>query len=764
MSMSTGLDSGISLTRRTLLKGAGALAGLALYLRMSPSLGAEEVRKYGADAMPGGTVDNPLVFVNIDPAGLVTITIHRPEMGQGIRTSLAMVIADELGAKWEHVRVTQAPGDEARYGNQNTDGSRSMRHFFAPMRRVGAAARMMLEAAAAAHWGVPVAEVAAGEHEVVHSNTGRRLSYGELATAAMKQPVPERARLRLKDPSEFRYIGKSNVPLIDGPDMVSGRAQYSIDVRMDGMVYAVIARPPVLGATLAKYDDSAALKVPGVLRVVALEGKPLPPRYNALGGVAVIASNTWAAMKGREALVLEWNDGDNASYDSASYRKILEAQARKPGKVVRNDGDALAVLAKSKKRIEAEYYMPHIAHATMEPPCATARFADGRCEVWAGVQSPQEARDIIAENLGIDNSRVSVNVPLLGGGFGRRSKCDFAVEAALLAKIMEGRPVKVVWTREDDLRHDYYHTVSLQHLEAALDEQGKPIAWLHRSAAPTIVSTFVANATNQSPFEVGMGAVNVPFQIPNLRVETAEVPAHTRIGWFRSVSNIPHGVATQCFVDELAAAAGRDPKDYLLELIGPPRRIDPRALSDGWNYDEAPDVYVVDTGRLRHVIELAAREARWGRELPRGRGQGIAAMYSFLTYVAAVVEVSVENGVLTIPRIDVALDCGVLVNPDRIRAQVEGSCVMAVSLATLGEITFERGRAVQGNFHEYQISRIHEAPREIYVHLVPSRFDVPLGGVGEPAVPPIAPALLNAIYAATGKRIRQLPLRDQLAT
>ena len=754
-----------NVSRRNFLQGASALGGLVLAVGFPASVSAADPPKYGADGMPHGWIDSPLVFVAIGEDGIVSIVCHRSEMGQGVRTGMPMIVADELEADWARVRVVQATGDEARYGNQDTDGSRSTRHFVTPMRRCGAAGRQMLEAAAAARWQVPVGEVQAKNGEVVHTSTGRRLGYGALAKAAASMPLPAPDTIRLKDPSQFRYIGTGKLKLVDAQDIATGKAQYGMDTRLPGMLYAVVARPQVFGGKVTSFDAAAALQVPGVVRVVQIDATPGPPHFNPLGGIAVIARNTWAAMQGRNALKIVWDDGPNASYDSVAYRATLEEAARKPGKVVRNDGDFDTAAAAAAKRITAEYYLPHLAHASMEPPAASARITQGKCEVWGCFQSPQAARDMVAKRLGMPVENVTVYVTLLGGGFGRKSKPDYGIEAAVLSKAMDGKPVKVVWTRDDDLHNDYFHTVSVEHLEAGVDAKGLPVAWLHRSVAPTIVSTFDSGAKQEANWELGMGVINVPFAIPNIRIENPEAIAHTRIGWFRSVSNIPHAFAVQSFVAELAAAAGRDPKDFLLEVIGPARVVAPQMLADTWNHGESPERYPVDTGRLRAVAELAAKEAGWGRSLPKGSGLGIAAHYSFVSYVAAVVEVAVDaKGEVTIPRVDIAIDCGATVNPDRVRAQMQGACVMGVSAATSGAITFKAGRAQQDNFHQYEVTRMPAAPREIRVHIVGGDYSKPLGGVGEPGVPPVPPALCNAIFAATGKRIRQLPIGDQLKT
>jgi len=754
-----------NVSRRRFLQGMVATGGLVIAAEFLPARAFAYAT--GAGEMPHGVVSDPHVFISIDPNGIVTIFAHRSEMGTGSRTSLPMVVADELEADWSRVRIAQAPGNEEKYGNQDTDGSRSMRHFIQPMRQCGAACRQMLESAAAKRWGVDVGEVEAKNHEVVHKASGKKLGYGELAADASALPTPAADKIRLKDAASFRYIGKGNTPITDLFDITTGRAMYGIDAKMPGMKYAVIARPPVFGGKLASHDASAAMKVPGVEKVVVIEGTPAPAKFQPLGGVAVVASNTWAALQGREALKLTWDDGPNASYDSAAYKKQLEETTRRPGKVIRSDGDAEKALASAAKTVTAEYYIPHLAHASMEPPSATVRVADGKCEAWACVQSPGGTREELAKKLGLKPEDVTVHVTLLGGGFGRKSKCDFVLEAAVLSKEMGGAPVKVIWTREDDIQNGYYHAVSAERIEAGLDKNNKVVAWRHRSAAPTILSIFAPDQKHEAPFEIGMGLVDNPFDIPNFRVENGEAEAHTRIGWFRSVYNIPHAFAVQSFVAELAKSTERDPKEVLLELLGPPRIVDPRKsqdVADFWNYGDPFETYPIDTGRLRRVVELVTEKAEWGKKLPARHGRGLAVHRSFLSYIATVIEVSVdEKGRLTVPRVDTAIDCGFAANPERIRSQIEGAAVMGMSLALYGEITFKNGRVEQSNFDTYKVIRIEESPPVTHTHIVANGIDVPSSGVGEPGLPPFAPALCNAIFDATGKRIRRLPIGDQLS-
>lgn len=760
-----------NVSRRHFLKGLAAGGALVVAARWSPLLADETL--YGAEAMPNGWVDDPNVFIRIDEDGMVTVVNHRAEMGQGIRTSLAMVAADELGAEWEHVRVEQAPGEEETYGNQNTDGSRSMRHWFAPMRRAAAAARTMLEQAAAQQWEVPVEECQVGIHVVMHTPSGRELGFGELAAVASQLPVPERDTLRLKSRDEWRYIGQEEGSrarpfAVDGEDIVSGQAVYGADVRLDEMVYAVIARPPVYGAQLRHVDDTAARALPGVIRIIEIPTAGQPAGFEPLGGVAVIAENTWAAIQGRNALEIEWDveaAGDNARYDSTLYREQLEEVARSPGQLIRERGDVEVAFNDADARLEATYYMPHMAQAPIEPPVALARLVDGRAEVWAPIQHPQAAREGVAGQLGLPVENVTVHATLLGGGFGRKSKPDFILEATYLSQALEGRPVRVQWTREDDLHHAYFHAVSVDHLEAGLDRDGKALGWLHRTLSPSIASLFAPDPMHKQDFELGMGFNTMPFNIEAIRLENPEASAHVRIGWFRSVYNLPHAFAIQSFAAELAAAAGRDHRDYLLELLGPDRHIDPRNINESWNYGEDPEQYPVDIGRMRAVIETATEAAGWGRELAEGRGLGLAVHHSFVAYAAVVFDVEVNSdGELTIHSADIAFDCGLQVNPERIRSQMEGSIIMGIGIALQSEITAHEGQIEQDNFHQFLLPRMESAPGIIRVHLINSSEDVPMGGVGEPGLPPVAPALCNAIYAATGKRIRRLPVGNQLSS
>ncbi|MFZ1105263.1 MAG: molybdopterin cofactor-binding domain-containing protein [Hyphomicrobiaceae bacterium] len=757
----------VNVSRRGLLKGVAATGGLVLAAQFPGIRSALADYPTGGTAMPNGVVNNPKVFISIGRDGTVSIVAARAEMGNGAaRTALPMMVADELEADWAKVRVVQSPGDERTYGNQDTDGSRSVRHWIQPMRQCGAAARLMLEQAAAAEWKVELSEVQAQLHEVVHRPSGRKLSYGHLAAAASGLPVPAADKIKLKEPGAFRYIGKGTVRISDLVDITTGKAIYGQDVMLPGMKFAVIARPPVVGGKVASVDTSAALKVPGVEKVVTLQPTPAPYKFGPLGGVAVIARSTWAALKGREALKIGWDDGPNKVYDSNTYRQHLEAAVKKPGKVERNVGDADKALASAARVITAEYYAPHIHHATMEPPAAVARMSHGKWEIWAPVQSPGQARDDVAAALGVAPAEVTMQPTLLGGGFGRKSKCDFAIEAALLSRELGGTAVKVVWTREDDVRHGFYHTATADRFEAGLDAGNKVVAWRHRSAAPTILSTFAPGQKHPFAIELGMGWVDTPFDVPNIRMESGEAENHVRIGWFRSVNNVMHAWSTQSFVAELAHQLGRDPKDFLLELIGPARTIDvgPQVTTPWWNYGEPFETFPIQTGRLRNVAEIAAREAGWGKTLPRGQGLGIAAHRSFVSYVATVVHVVVgDKGEISIPRVDTAIDCGYCVHPERVRSQMEGAAVMGLTLAKYGAITAKNGAIEQANFNDYPLVRLNESPTETRVHIVPHGIDVPPSGVGEPGVPPFTPALCNAIFAATGKRIRQLPIGERLA-
>ena len=750
-----------NVSRRGVLKGLGIAGGFVL---AAPVMSRHAFAAYetGASKMPHGTVVDPRVFVAIAPDGIVTIVAHRSEMGTGVRTSLPLIVAEEMEADWSRVRVQQAHGDEVRFGNQDTDGSRSTRHYLMPMRQIGASARMMLEAAAAKRWGVPPSEVKAVNHEVVHEKSGRRIGFGDLAADARKEPVPSIEGLKLKDPKNFRYLGKGEISIVDLHDITTGKTHYGSDTRLPGMKYAVIARPPVTGGKLVSFDAADAMKVSGVEKIMEVKGWPWPSKFQPLGGVAVIARNTGAAIKGRDALKIVWDDGANGKYESVAYRTELEEAARKPGLVVRKEGDVDAALKGADKVIVGEYYLPHLAHVSMEPPVAVANVKGVKAEIWAPVQSPGGTREDVAKTLGIPEDNVTVNVTLLGGGFGRKSKCDYALEAALLSKEL-GEPVKVQWTREDDVRHGFLHTVSVERIEAGLDRNGKVIAWRHRSVAPSIASTFEANTVHEAPFELGMGLVDMPFEIANIQCENPEAAAHTRIGWFRSVSNIPHAFAVQSMAGELAHATNRDQKDTLLELIGSPRIVDLSSVKDLWNYGEPYDSYPIDTARLRKVVELVAEKGGWGRSVPKGHGLGIAVHRSFVSYIATIVEVAVDDkGTLTVPRVDTAIDCGTYVNPERIRSQIEGAAIMGLSLAKYGEITFKDGKVQQKNFDDFQVIRIDEAPLVTNVYIVPPGADTPPSGVGEPGVPPFAPALTNAIFAATGKRIRALPIGKQL--
>jgi isoquinoline 1-oxidoreductase beta subunit len=734
---------GFTITRRGFLGGIGAAsAGLALGFRARDAEAA------------GATVFAPNPFLQIGIDGSVTIVCHRSEMGQGIRSSLPVLIADELGADPAKVHIVQGDGDE-KYGDQNTDGSTSIRNFFEPMREVAAVARAMLVSAAAARWHVPAARLTT-HHDAVHDpKTKRSLPFGALAAAAAALPVPKTAELRPQ--KELTHLG-TELPLRDGLDYVTGKAAYGADVRVPGMLTAVIARPPAVFGKVDKLDDRRARAVRGVRDIIPLPAPKPPAQEQPLGGVAVIADHTYAAMRGRAALDITWDAGPNGDYDSQRYTEQLLAAVRAPGDVVRHTGDADRALAGASRVVEAEYVVPHLVHAPMEPPAALARLDGDRCEVWACTQDPQGAQEAVAKALGLPKQSVTIHVTFLGGGFGRKSIPDYIVEAALLAKAAKA-PVRVQWTREDEIRHAYYHTHSAQALAAGLDASGGVVAWRHRIAYPSISATFAPDKQHPSAGELGQGVLDLPLAVPNVSFQTGAAPQHIRIGWMRSVNNIQQAFAVQSFIDELATATRRDPRDMLLTVLGPKRTITPedQGVEKLGNYGAPLTKHPIDVGRFHRVIDRVTQAAGWDAARKAGRALGLAVHRSFLSYIAVVAQVAKgPRGELRVEEAWITADAGTIVNADRVRAQLEGAFLFGMTLALHGAITVKRGAVEQSNFRDYPLARIGEAPRKLHVDLIAS--DGPPGGIGEPGVPPVAPAILNAAFALTGQRIRTLPL------
>lgn len=738
------------LSRRKFLQGTGLASGtLILGIQFSPAL-AQAESQFNF---------NPDVFVSMDESGQVTIISHRSEMGQGIRSTLPLLVADELEADWNRVTVQQALGD-AKYGSQNTDGSRSVRKNYQKLKEAGAIMRTMLQQAAAQVWSVDANQVMIENHQAKHNN--QSLDFKDLVKIASQLEVPTRESLKLKTEAEQKYVGKPNIANIDGHEIVTGKAIYGFDVDIDGMKVAVIARPPVVFGKVNSYDAIETLKVPGVLKVVEMPTLKPPAGFNMLGGLAVIAENTWAAIQGREKLQIEWEHGSNASYTTNDHESVFVKALENPTEVVRKRGDVVAAEKTANKTIDAEYHVAGLAHATMEPPAATAHVKEieGKktVEVWACTQTPQAAQGNVMGVMSIPKENaadVKINVTLLGGGFGRKSKPDYVAEAAFLAN-ETNMPIKVLWTREDEIKHGYYHSPSYQKLTGSLDENNHVTSWYHAMVNHPISATFNPAAKTAGSTDLGQG--DMMFDVPNIKIALGETDTFMRIGWVRSVTNINNVFAASSFVDELAHAAGEDSKDFLLKLIGDDRTEDFGA--DGFkygNYGEPAEQYPAETSRLKNVIELAAKKANWSSQLPEGTGMGIAAWRSFLSYIAVVVKVTTDGNNVKIEDVHMAVDAGKILNPDRVISQMEGSAIFGASLAFYGEITAKEGIIEQGNFDTYQMSRIHQIP-DIHTHIVKS--DALPTGVGEPGLPPFAPALCNAIFAANGNRHRRLPLKE----
>ncbi len=756
-----------NVSRRDLLKGAGATTALVLGTHLAP-------RSLVGQAKAAATSAQPNLFVAIDDSGTVTLTCSRVEMGQGVRTGIPMILADELEADWQRVEIWQAPGDPEKYDpagkdGQNTDGSRSTRHNFQVMRELGASARQVLEQAAARKWGVDVGEVYAKDHRLHHSPSGRSLDFGEVIDVAAEIEVPTgegAPKPKLKDPSEWKYIGK-DMPVVDNQDMTTGGANYGADITIPGMKIAVVARAPVYRGKVKSYNASEALTVQGVEQVIEIPAlaDDQPAEFRALGGIAVVGTNTWSVLQGRSKLQIEWDEGPNAGHDSSTFDEALVESARKGGVAIRNRGDVDAALAAADKVVEAEYFVPYFIHTPMEPPAAIVDATTRPVRVWASTQSPNETRQYVAEALGVDKAEVECRVTLLGGGFGRKSKPDFVCEAAILSKAI-GAPVRVQWTREDEIQNGYYHAACAQYMKAGLDSAGKVTAWHHCGAWPSILGLWNPAQKTGFGIEYGLGLVDLPYdKVPNIRIENGEADVMIRVGWYRSVNNIQHALAMNCFANELAEAAGRDPLEFMLELIGDAEVMDlaKDGVEEYWNYGDSVDDWPIMPNRLSNALRVVAEKSGYGKALPKGHGLGLACHRSFHSYVAAAVQVVVrDDGSYHVPRVDMAVDCGRYVNPEGIRKQIEGAAIYGNTIARHGKITLTKGAVDQSNFHDYPVTRMGDAPPDVRVHIVEDFVDRLPCGVGEPGVPPYAPALLNAIHNATGKRVRKLPLGDTL--
>jgi isoquinoline 1-oxidoreductase beta subunit len=716
-------------SRRRFLQGA---AGLTLAVQLPGVLAAaSEGRAAGVPRF------EPNAFVRIGADNTVTVISKHLEMGQGSYTGLATLVAEELDAAWSQVRVEGAPADAARYNNlswgpvQGTGGSSAIANSWEQLRKAGASARTMLIAAAARQWKVPAEEVGVSEGVVAHARSQRKASFGQLAKAAAREPVP--AEVRLKDTKDFKLIGK-HAPRTDSADKTNGKGRFTQDVHLPRMLTAVVAHPPLFGAKVRSFDASKSRAVKGVVDVVQIPA-----------GVAVLAKDTWSAKQGRDALQVEWDESDAFKLGTeqifARYRELVKS----PGAVARKDGDPDAAFAKPARVLRAAYDFPYLAHAAMEPMNCVVRLEKDRCEIWNGEQFQTVDQAKVAQLLGLKPEQVTIHMLYAGGGFGRRAnpQSDYVLEAASIAKAIGGRaPVKLVWLREDDTRAGYYRPAFHHVLEAVLDAQGRLTGWRHRLVGQSILagSPFEAAIKNGIDYTSVEGAVNLPYSIPNLLVDL-----HTPrdigvpVQWWRSVGSTHTAYSTETFLDEIAAAAGQDPVAYRLALL-----------------EKHP--------RHAGVLKLAAEKAGWGTPLAAGasgdrRGRGVAVHESFHTYVAQVAEVTVKpDGSLKVDRVVCAVDCGIAVNPDVVRAQVEGSVGFALSAALHGAITLKNGVVEQSNFHDYASIRIGEMPK-VEVHIVPST-EKP-SGMGEPGVPPVAPAVANAIAAATGKRIYRLPISTE---